>query len=495
MKNTKTQIKRSWFSISLFLACATANADTVPAELKIFAQLAKKVVPSVVNISTTATVKSRFRKGAPQDLFKKFFGEPFGGKPGPQGGDEEEDGEGTQVGPRSMSLGTGFIIDSTGLILTNNHDIAGADEVKVLFTEDESEKPTSAEIVGRDSELDLALLKVKTTRPLTAIALGNSDQLDVGEYVMAVGNPFGQGHSVTHGIVSAKGRRNPASAFAKYIQTDAPINPGNSGGPLVNLEGEVIGINNAIDARAQGIGFAIPISQVKAVLPQLKEKGSVTRGYIGVGVNDLTPEIAQKLGISESIEAPFVTQIFQGQPAAKAGVKPYDVILELNQKPLKNAGDLISAVSVLPVGQTVPLKVLRGKETLQLSLTVGKRPNSMEDKKLETKLGKKSKAEPKVVIGASLVDITPEIAQDLGLDAKADGVVVEGLDFDSPADHSGLNRGDVIVEVNKKPVKSVEDFYKIVKDRTNYLLRVRRVDEQGQESFSVVVLDLKKAAK
>ena len=199
--------------------------------------------------------------------------------------------------PKAMSLGTGFIIDSSGLILTNNHVVADADEIKISFTESLDEKPTDGEVVGRDTELDVALIRVKSKREMVAVSFGDSDALEVGEYVIAVGNPFGQGHSVTHGIISAKGRLAPDFPLANYLQTDAPINPGNSGGPLVNLKGEVIGINNAIDQRAQGIGFAIPINLVKKVLPQLRTKGTVSRGYIGVLVNEMTPEIAPKLGV------------------------------------------------------------------------------------------------------------------------------------------------------------------------------------------------------
>ena len=256
-----------------------ALADSAsPSDANIFVALAKKIVPSVVNISTLSTVKGGDYGGGPNnpdDLFRKFFDDFFRhhGNAGPRGGGGDDDSGGDDGGgggaptpapsgklPKAMSLGTGFIIDASGLILTNNHVVADADEIKISFTEDEDEKLTDGEVVGRDPELDVALIHVKTKRELTAVTLGDSDASEVGEYVIAVGNPFGQGHSVTHGIICAKGRLAPDFPLARYLQTDAPINPGNSGGPLVNLKGEVIGINNAIDQRAQGIGFAIPIN-------------------------------------------------------------------------------------------------------------------------------------------------------------------------------------------------------------------------------------------
>ncbi len=462
------------------------SAEPIPAAANIFVRLAKKSVPSVVNISTTAGAKnSPLRRGSPQDLFRRFFEEYLGRGGSPDGGEEAD------MGPRAVSLGTGFIVESSGLILTNNHVVVGADEIKIYFTEDEDEKPTDGEVVGRDPELDLALIRVKTKRALTALPLGDSDALEVGEYVMAVGNPFGQGHSVTHGIISAKGRKSPDFTLAKYIQTDAPINPGNSGGPLLNLKGEVIAINNAIDARAQGIGFAIPINQVKAVLPQLKSKGSVSRGYIGVVVNDLSPEISQKLSLPKDLQSPVVAHVNPDEPAAKAGVQPYDIVLEFNRKPIKTSTDLILEVTRVPVGESVPLKIMRGKDTQTLMIKVGQRPTTPEIARNEGRPARK-KIIPSVDVGMEISDLTPDLLAELGMDPKATGIVVEELEYGGAADRAGLARGDVIVEADRKPIKSVADFFRIVKERKAYLLRVRRSDAQGRESFSVVVLDLKK---
>jgi serine protease Do len=472
----------------------------------IFVNLAKKVVPSVVNISTLSTVKSPYVQGAPDDLFRKFFEDFFrhhggqGGRGGSGGGDEDESPDqglptgpgGKAPSPKAMSLGTGFIIDASGLILTNNHVVQEADEIKIYFTEETDEKPVDGEVVGRDPELDVALIKVKSKRALVAVVLGDSDSLEVGEYVMAVGNPFGQGHSVTHGIISAKGRLAPDFPLATYLQTDAPINPGNSGGPLVNLRGEVIGINNAIEARAQGIGFAIPISVVKKILPQLRTKGVVARGYIGVLVNELTPDVATKLGVPEDVKGPFVINVNPGEPADKAGVKNYDVILEFNGKQIHSGNDLIAAVTAAEVGKTVTLKILRNGEQKQLALKIGQRPGAQEVAQRGWKKGEKQKPTQKIETGMELDNVTPEVGRELGMPDLLKGVVVSNVSYGGPADRSGLMRGDVVLEVDRKPVPDVDSFFKIVKEKKSYLLRVRRADPQtGQSVYSVIVLNLK----
>lgn len=338
----------------------------------LFSNLAKKVVPSVVNISTLTRVKtSPF--GGPAEMFGDlgpFFNRPHSGPSFNHPGFDED----AAPPPHAASLGTGFIIDSSGIILTNHHVVADADEIRITFTESHSEKPILGKVIGRDPELDVALIQVTTDRKLIPLALGDSDALEVGEYVGAVGNPFGQGHSFTHGIISAKGRSAPGIPLATYLQTDAPINPGNSGGPLVNLRGEVIGINNAIDARAQGIGFAIPINFVKAILPELKSKGEIARGYMGVIVGELSPEIASKINIAKNTEAPLVLQVEPGGPAYQAGLRPYDVITEFNGKRVQSPSELISEVSQFKYGQNVPVKVMRGSQQSELSIRLGKRP-------------------------------------------------------------------------------------------------------------------------
>jgi serine protease Do len=490
----------------LLMPWSVPSGAAEPIDANIFVKLSKKVVPSVVNISTMTTIKGMRGQPSPEDMMRRFFGDLFrdGGQgPGPYGmprggeggaGEDDEDAlpPPPKNLPKAMSLGTGFIIDSSGLILTNNHVVAGADEIKISFTEDMDEKPTDGEVVGRDAELDVALIRVKSKREMVAVNLGDSESVEVGEYVIAVGNPFGQGHSVTHGIIPAKGRLAPDFPLANYLQTDAPINPGNSGGPLVNLKGEVIGINNAIDQRAQGIGFAIPVNLVKKVLPQLRTKGTVTRGYIGVLVNEMTPEIAAKLGAPKETASPFVVNVYKGAPADKAGVKPYDVVLEFNGKPIRNGSELIMAVTAVDVGQTVPMKVSRGGAEKTLSIKVSQRPGSQEPdtskQNKDKKEGKKRGSGPDT--GMSLEDMTPETARELGM-AKPAGVLVTATTYGGPADRAGIMRGDVILEVDRKAVQDTDAFFAAVKDKKSYLLRIRRADTQAREVFSVVVLDLK----
>lgn len=479
-------------SILLCLALSSSGeaADFNP---NIFVELSKRTIPSVVNIQTVSKVRKSFGRGPgpSDDLFRKFFEDMFrgGGRrnlPPPQ--DEEEGGN---PGPEGMALGTGFIIDSSGLILTNNHVVADADGIKILFTEDSDEKPTDAKIVGRDPDLDLALIKVDTKRKLNPVTLGDSDALEVGEYVFAVGNPFGQGHSVTHGIISAKGRKSPDFALANYIQTDAPINPGNSGGPLLNLKGEVIGINNAIDARAQGIGFAIPINLAKAVLPQLKTTGSVSRGYIGIQVNDLTNEIANRIDAPKDVRGCFVAHVYPGEPAEKAGLRPYDIITDFSGKKITSANDLILAVTSTSVGESAKVKVLRAGKAKEFDLKIALRPgNKPEEKRRPRPDGRKEEL-GKTLSGIEVEELTPETAKELGVRPTTKGVVVNDIRFESPADKAGISRGDIIVEVDRKSVKTGEDFYKSLGRKKSYLLRVLRVDEGGQETFQVLVLDLK----
>ena len=491
---------------------ARAQETAAPAASgqNVYIELARKAVPSVVNISTLTAMKpGPFRGGAgPEDMFRKFFEDFFrqhggGGRfPAPRGGDDEEGDEGEDSTPlppgagpgQAVSLGTGFIIDASGLILTNNHVVDGADEIKITFTEEADEKPTDGEVVGRDRELDVALIKVKSRRKMVPLAFGDSDKLEVGEYVAAVGNPFGQGHSVTHGIISAKGRLAPDLPLAKYLQTDAPINPGNSGGPLLNLKGEVVGINNAIDARAQGIGFAIPINAVKAIMEQLRTRGNVARGYIGVLVSDLTPELAKQFSAPRDLQAPFVTQVNPGDPADQAGVEVYDVILEFAGKKIRNFGDLISAVTGVPVGGSAEMKVLRKGAEKTFKVRVSERPGARPEKKPSGRPGKKEKEKdtpPAVETGMTISALSERDARELGIPRGMKGVFVESVAYGGPADAAGVLRGDLILEVDRKPVPTPEAFHALVRSKKSYLLRIRRGDPQGRDAFVVLVLELK----
>lgn len=482
-----------WQSADKAYTVHAASAQSKNELANIFIQISKKMIPSVVNIFTTTKMRTpwsggrRGGDGAPNEMwrrfFEDFFGEPFsGGMPGPDGDDES-------LMPKAQSLGSGFIIEASnegGLILTNYHVVEGADEIKVKFTEDVNEKETDAEVIGRDPDLDVALLKVKTRRSLQAVQLGDSSKLEVGEWIGAVGNPFGHGHTVTHGIVSATGRSLPVG-FGKYLQVDAPINPGNSGGPLVNLDGDVVGINNAIDARASGIGFAIPIHQVKANLEQLKTKGFVDRGYIGIGVEDLSSEMAKALKLDSDLKAPIINHVRPGEPAEKAGLKASDVITGINGKTVYSSAELISLITSLPIGKKADITVLRNGKKQTFSVDVIKRPDFRREQEQKRKKSQGSLKKSSIDIGAELEEFNDT-------KEKAKGIVVVSVERGSPAFKAGLMRDDVIVDVNGSPVQTIDSFYKIVNARKTYLLRVERLDKMtGESLYKLLTLDLSKS--
>jgi len=440
-----------------------------------FADLAERLKPAVVNIFTTKVVKGRSiqrffhpfeEKGGPfEDFFeryKQFFGET-----------PEQEQE-----FRQRSLGSGFIIEPQGFILTNNHVIENAEEIKVRLA---NEKEYDAEVVGKDPATDIALIKVKTDEDLPTVSLGDSDSLRVGEWVLAVGNPFGYGHTVTAGIVSALGRTIGAGPYDDFIQTDASINPGNSGGPLFNVHGEVVGLNTAIVASGQGIGFATPINKATVLLPQLK-KGEVTRGWLGVGIQEVSSELAQKFGLEEKMGA-LVSEVFPGEPADKAGVERGDIILEISGKPVKDIKALLYIVAALPVGQKVDLKVWRDGKTLSLNVMVDKRP---EERKLATRRWEApQKQEEEEAIGMTVAEITPEMAKRMDLPPN-EGVIVKDVDPQSPAGKAGIQRGDVILEINRSPVvdmKSYRDAMEKSAKADSLLILMRR----GASSRYVVI--------
>src|SRR3990167_3964815 len=354
----------------------TATLQTVQQE---FIQLASTLNPAVVNISTETEIKiprrmQRPPKGAPnggptpqnpnEEFFWKFFEDFFGG-PYPFPPDQKQ-----------QSLGSGFVIHEDGYIITNNHVIEKADQIWVTFTEEENGKKYKAKTIGIDPKTDIALIKIDADRKLPVAPIGDSSSVQVGSLVLAIGNPFGHGHTVTMGIISATGRQLPSAIFSPYtdyFQTDASINPGNSGGPLINIKGEVIGIATAIDVRAQGIGFAIPVNIAKELIPHLKEKGKVIRGWLGVGIDKLTPEMQEKLNFPKNVKGVIVTEVFEGDPAAKAGVKPYDVIYEFDGKPITSQRDLISAVGGSSVGSSATLKVYRDGKSKSIKVKLSER--------------------------------------------------------------------------------------------------------------------------
>jgi serine protease Do len=407
-----------------------------------FVELAKRVKPGVVNISTSKVVKGGgrvFRHFSPpsreRDPFKDFFGEDFF---------DRFFGDMPQKDFVQRSLGSGFIIDREGYIITNNHVVEGASEIRVRLSTD---KEFDADLVGRDSKTDLALIRIKSLQDLPVVELGDSNKLEIGEWVMAIGNPFGLTQTVTVGIVSAKGRVIGSGPYDDFIQTDASINPGNSGGPLFNMNGEVVGINTAIVAAGQGIGFAIPINEAKEIIPQLKKKGKVTRGGIGVYVQRLTPDLAKSFGLEQSKGA-LVADVIPGSAAEAGGIRRGDVIIKFNGKDIDEMNELPRVVASTPVGKEVEVAILREGKPMTLKLKVGE----LKDEAVAPTVEK-----AKLELGMSVQEITPEMAQQLRLN-ELSGVVVSQVEPGGAADEAGVQRGDVIREVNGNLVRNYSDY-------------------------------------
>ncbi|HEM47425.1 MAG TPA: Do family serine endopeptidase, partial [Alphaproteobacteria bacterium] len=384
--------------------------------------------------------------------FEEYFGFPFGG---PGGRPHKREG-----------AGSGFVISKDGYIVTNNHVIEDMDEIYVAF-KDGSELP--AEIIGRDPKTDIALIKVDPDKPLAPVALGDSDAIRPGDWVVAIGNPFGLEHTVTAGIVSAKHRRDViGGSYDDFIQTDAAINPGNSGGPLINLAGEVIGINTAINPRANTIGFTVPINMAKNILPQLRDKGHVTRGWLGVVIQGVTPELAESFDLEDAHGA-LVSKVLPDGPAAKAGIERGDVIVEFAGQDIEEWRDLPRVVAETPVDAEVDVVVIRNGKRRDVEVKVG----ALEEPKLAGPGGEPTSP---AVFGMRAQNVTPEIAEQLGLD-EATGVVVTEVQPGSPADEAGLRRGDVIVEVNRKEVANLRELNDQLQDgASSVLLLIRRDD-------------------
>ncbi|MFH1912190.1 MAG: DegQ family serine endoprotease [Pseudomonadota bacterium] len=434
-------------------AVVSAGSPMVPGN---FSDLAEKVRTGVVNIQVSKKVTNAG--------FERFRGNPFGDRNpfgdffGPFGGFGNNAPERRQQG-----VGSGFIMSRDGYVLTNNHVVEDADRIKVKLA---GGKEFDGKIVGRDPKTDLALVKIVGDSDFQPLKLGNSDDLKVGNWVVAVGSPFGLEQTVTAGIVSAKGRVIGSGPYDNFIQTDASINPGNSGGPLINLEGEVVGINTAIIASGQGIGFAIPINMAKEIALQLQKRGHVTRGLLGVAIQDVTPELAKSLGLKESKGA-LVSQVVPGGPADKAGIEQGDVIVNFDGRPVGDSKDLSRIVASTPVGKTVTVNLLRDGKEVERQAKVGE----MEE---ENTSAAKSPIHPS--LGVTVQNVTPQVARELGL-KKSAGVVVTGVEPGSPAAEAMIHVGDVIQAVNRKPVKNVDDFAKIVeKDKSggSLLLLVQR---------------------
>ena len=435
-------------------AAVNTGSPMVPGN---FSDLAEKVKAGVVNIQVSKKVK----KAGLEGFGENPFGErnPFGEFFGPFGGFRQNVPE-----RRRQGVGSGFIMSKDGYILTNNHVVEEADQIKVKLA---GGKEYDGKIVGRDPKTDLALVKIDAESDLQPLKLGNSDDLKVGNWVVAVGSPFGLEQTVTAGIVSAKGRVIGSGPYDNFIQTDASINPGNSGGPLINLQGEVVGINTAIIASGQGIGFAIPINMAKEVAPQLQKRGHVTRGLLGVNIQDMTPELAKSLGLKESKGA-LVAQVVPGGPADEAGIEQGDVIVNFDGQLVGDSKDLPRIVASTPVGKTVMLKLLRDGKEIERQAKVG----AME----EENRAEASKSPIHPSLGVTVQNWSPQVARELGL-KKNSGVVVTGVEPGSPAAEAKIRVGDLIQAVNRKPVKNVDDFVKIIekaKGGDTLLLLVQR---------------------
>ena len=413
-----------------------------------FADLAERVSPGVVNIQTSKTIQGA---QLPHGFEEFFFGGPFAQQPHPH---------------KVPSLGSGFVISSDGYIVTNNHVIEDVDSIKVAF-KDGSEY--EAEIVGRDPKTDIALIRIQDDKEFFALPLGDSERLRPGEWVVAIGNPFGLEHTVTAGIVSAKHRFIGQGSYDDFIQTDAAINPGNSGGPLLNMAGEVIGINTAIRPAANTIGFAVPIEMAKEVLPQLRASGHVTRGWLGVVIQQITPTLAEHLELS-SQQGALVSRVMPDGPADQAGLKRYDVIVEFDGKTIEEMNDLPRAVAATPVDKKVEIVVLRDGKHKTLEATIAK----MEEPG-ETQLAS-TRGSGTASFGLRVQNLTADLAERLGVDEEG-GVLITAVEPGSSAEEAGLHRQDIILEVDKHEVKDVGDLEeRLAKADDGALLLIRRGD-------------------
>ena len=469
------------FLISLVISpeiLLALSSNTQPLSSNIFVQIAKKQNPAVVNVSI---------KGKAEVAPQRNFPAP---RPGPRRGPRR--GPGQDKSPDSFrdfydrffnerpnqnqkpkrGMGSGFVIDKEGHILTNYHVIEGADEIVVMLESDGKEKEYSATLIGSDSKTDIALIKINRkpgdNTEFPFLELGSSENLEVGEWVVAIGNPFGLSHTVTVGVVSALGRSIGAGPYDEFIQTDASINPGNSGGPLINIDGQVIGINTAIISGNAGgnvgIGFAIPINIAKGILKDLKENGSVTRGWLGVMIQKITPELEKSFSLNQS-EGALVGDVIPDGPAAKGGIKRGDVIINFNNQPVSDMEDLPKIVAATNPGSAVDVEVIRdgARKILRVTIEVLKDSEELVVAKAD-------------LLGLQVQDITEELAESLKLQG-VEGVLVSDVVAGNPASEAGIRRGDVISEMNRSPVKNIGDYQNLlasVKKGSSVLFLIKR---------------------
>ncbi len=466
--------------VIIVFATQLAHARPVPGS---FANLVERLSPAVVNISTSQTIEQQrlpgfqFRfpgQGNGADPFRQFFeqfNQQFGGA----------------VEREVQSLGSGFVIDADGYIVTNNHVVAGADQITVTFSNNDSYE---AELVGRDKKTDLALLKIDAGKDVPYVRLGNSEKLRVGDWVIAIGNPFGLGGSVSAGIVSARSRNINAGPFDDFIQTDAAINRGNSGGPLFDINGDVVGINTAIFSPSGGnvgIGFAVPTELATSVINQLKEHGRTFRGWLGVKIQDVTPEIADSLGLKKERGA-LVIEVTKGGPAEKAGLEPGDVILSFEDQPIKEMRTLPRLVAETKESTKVELEVWRDGDEEEIDVTLGELEEEEEDMPRSSKKESDMKGNRSTLLGMELIDLNDTLRQRLGVSKDVKGVIVASVKPGSEVAKRGMRPRDIILQANQKPITSIKTLNKQIEKagdegKDNVLLRVLR---RGQELFVTI---------
>lgn len=443
-----------------FFIASLGFSGEAGAQFPSFADLAEKLTPSVVNISSFSQ-------------------------------SETENGEGNT--PLSESLGSGFIIDGNGYIITNNHVVDKAESISITLSDNTK---TEARVIGKDPKTDLALIKIETKRPLNAVKFGDSDKIRVGDWVLAIGNPFGLGSSVTAGIVSAKSRDIESGPYDSFIQTDASINQGNSGGPMFNLQGEVIGISSAIfstTGASQGVGFAIPANLAGWVISQLKEHGEVKRGWIGIKIQPNTPEIADSLGISAN-QGVVVSGVTEQGPAQKAGLQAGDIVLSFNRQPIDNTKNLSRLIAETKIGTPAPIEIWRSGQkqtlTVPIELMPEETPLSAAKETASDAAETPDNGESLNIIGFTVKEISPELAERYKLAPSTSGVVVTDILPNSDASRKGIKIGDIIVKIDKRNIIGESAFHEYVNDARRENNRLVLLAIQGQEALHFVAVKL-----
>ncbi len=453
------------FSFASDIPSSVSSIEAAKTLGNAFVEVAKREKPAVVSITIERTLEGvsafggfdeDFFKGTPfEDFFKDF----------------QPRRHGKEYKPKQQGSGSGVIIDESGYVLTNNHVVSGADKITVKLSDGREFK---AKRIGTDPKTDLALIKIDS-KNLPVATLGDSDKIEVGEWVIAIGNPFGLEHTVTVGVVSAKSRSGLGTGtYEDFIQTDASINPGNSGGPLVNINGEVIGINTMIVGLGTGIGFAIPVNMAKNIIDDLIKHGKVTRPWVGIGIQDLTPELKKHFKIREE-EGVIINQIYENSPAEKADIKIGDVIQEVDGKKVNDAQALVKEILKKHIGQKIRLGIVRGGKFINIDVETKEMPEKVSGIKEEGN----EEEEAKSLLGLEVEELTPEFSRRYGIKQES-GVIIMGVESGSPAEEVGIKRGDIIKEINHKKINNITDYNKAAAKssiKEGVLLLIKREDQ------------------